>query len=309
MKVLLALCPLLAVSAAMAQIASDNSDTHAIIGARAGGLGDSYVADEVEPMVMYWNPAALVKTGHQLLSLNTALEINEFNDKLLTENVTLPLRAARGWGFGLGVTLTHDASITDTSPLTGLDVSLFKFDAAIARSIDEALSFGGDLSVRYGKGGGSSATAFSGTFGLYYSPDPIFSYGVSLQGVGEGIDFTAEDGRTVINKGTMLKSLQSGLTVRSFYRDMRVITLTMTVQKVFTHADLIYKGGIEVLPVPFLSLRIGYWVGPDSRAARYGGGLVLGDFVIDYAVAPSKFEPRFHQLSISYDLQPRSRGR
>jgi hypothetical protein len=303
-KFFLLLLPALTTTVASAQISSENSDPYSIIGSRAGALADAYVADDYDAMVMYWNPAALVKSSHQFFSANAALEINEFDDKFMTENVTLPLPPLRGWGFGLGITMTQDAGISFTSPLVGLDISVVKFDVAVGRAIDEALSVGGDITLRYGKGGGKNATALEGTFGLYYAPNRVFSYGVSLQGVGSGIDFTAEDGQTILKAAPMLRSMQSGLTVRSFYREMRLVTMTMSVQKVFTHTDLVYKGGLEVLPVPFFALRIGYWVGPDSRAARYGAGLMLGDLVIDYSVAPSRFQPRFHQVSISYNLQP-----
>jgi hypothetical protein len=102
------------------------------------------------------------------------------------------------------------------------------------------------------------------------------------------------------------KSAQIGATIRTHDPQYSRFTLSIAAEKLIDSTGLVYKGGIEALPFTFLVLRIGYWVGPDTRAARYGVGLILGDFLLDYTVAPSHLEPRFHQVSLSYDLQRRT---
>jgi hypothetical protein len=287
-----------------AQISSEGSDTHSIISSRAAALGDPYVSEDLEPTVMYWNPAALVRLRRESLFTNFALELDDANDQLLTENITLPLPAAKGWGFGVGLTITHVGKTTIDGPLDGLAMSIFKVDAAAAAALGNAMSLGGALTLSYGEGGGKRIPVLSGSFGIFYAPDRVFSYGFALHGVGDRIDFGVQDGQTVVSNVSMLKSIESGLTVRSTEKEYQRYQLSIAAQKVFTHSGLTYKGGLEVLPVQFLALRGGYWVGPHSQAARFGAGLIFGSFFIDYAFAPNRLEPRYHQVSLSYDLQP-----
>ena len=294
-----------AVCLSHAQISTQNSEKHSIIGARAGALGDALVADYLDATSMYWNPATLVRTRRQALNANFAVEANEFRDLLFTENLTLPLPVAMNWGLGVGLTMTHVGEIV-TDSLKGLKFSILKIDLAGARGFGNFFSIGAGLAMRYAQGGGRQITAFSGTLGLFYIPNPVMSYGVSYQGLGEEVNFSVDNNTTILGQAPMQQSLQLGVAVRVRHGDYSRFTLTVVSQKILKQTGILYKAGVEVLPTSFLALRLGYWAGSNSAAARYGVGLILGDFVVDYALAPSKLEPRYHQVSLSYNLQKRT---
>lgn len=293
-------------SMATAQIASIGTDTHSIISARAAALGDSYSSEPFDAMIMYWNPAGLAHLRRQSLSLNSAIEQDDFDDRLLTENVTLPIPVIQDWGLGVGLTSTSVGSIPDESPLVGLNFSIFKFDIAAAKAVSPFISIGAGASVRLGNGGGRSITAFSGSLGVIYCPNALVSYSLAAQGFGNGVDFGVDENQhTTLNKSSLPRSVTAGLVARTPEKAIAQFTLTAEGVKVVDMSGIVYKGGFEGLVASFLALRLGYWVGPNTRAARYGAGLILGDFMLDYAIAPSKLEPRYQQFSLSYNLQRR----
>jgi len=304
---LIALLSLATVPASCAQIASLGSDTHQIISARGAALGDSYSSDAFDAMIMYWNPAGLAHLRRQSLSVNSAIEEDDFDDRLITENVTLPIPVIQDWGLGIGLTSTSVGTIPAESPLQGLNFSVFKFDIAAAKALSPFISIGAGGQVRLGSGGGRSITAFSGSIGAIYAPNSIVSYSLAAQGFGDGVDFGVDENQhTILAKSSLPRSVVAGLLARTPEKSIAQITLTAEGEKIVGVSGIVYKGGIEALPVQFLALRVGYWVGPNTRAARYGAGLILGDFMLDYAIAPSQLEPRYQQFSLSYNLQRRT---
>ncbi|HUI66491.1 MAG TPA: hypothetical protein VL126_16725 [Bacteroidota bacterium] len=305
--VFLALVAILTAPVAMAQIASLGSDTHQIISARAAALGDSYSSDAFDAMIMYWNPAGLTHLRRQSLSVNSAIEQDDFDDRLITENVTLPIPVVQDWGLGVGLTSTSVGSIPAGSPLQGLNFSIFRFDIAASTAVSPFISIGAGATVRLGSGGGRSITAFSGSIGAIYSPNAVVSYSLAAQGFGDGVDFGVDENQhTLLNKSNLPRSVVAGLLARTPEKSIAQFTLTAEGEKIVNESGIVYKGGIEGLATPFLALRLGYWVGPNTRAARYGAGLILGDFMLDYAIAPSRLEPRYQQFSLSYNLQRRT---
>ena len=298
MLVLAAVAPVV-----QAQITSQNSDMHTIISARAAALGDSYVSDAHDVSVMYWNPAGLSFLQRQSVVVNYALEEIEPNGDVMTENLAVPLPQIGVVNGGIGITVHHIGKLDDASPIAGSDFMVLGADVGLAATVARGFSLGGTFTARNGRLKSLSAWAFNSTVGAYYEPDPGISYGIAFQGAGDAIVFPYEAVSRPTSVGTVtpLHSLQIGLTMRYPWQPEQepYLILTLANQKIFNESKLIYKGGIEWYAAGILALRIGYWIGPQTVAGKYGAGIRLSRLQVDYAISPSKFEPRFHQLSVA----------
>jgi hypothetical protein len=291
---------------AFSQLNSLNADTHAIIGARAAGLGDAYASEAYDASTIYWNPAALPYVFYTQIVGSFASEKLPTNDLVYTENVAVPLPRVGDWAFGLGGTLHQLGSLDDQSPLKGLRYSQVGFDVAAARVIIPAFSVGADIRARYAKNNYSSLWAFSGSIGVFYAPQPGVTYGFMYQGIGSAIDYPYYRTTDVfdLTRGNVPRTYQAGMSMRypENPADPQIVTICFTNQKVIGVGGLEYKMGVEVFPFPFLALRGGYWTGPFTGAAKLGVGIHLGGLQIDYAYAGSKEEPKFHQFTIAFML-------
>jgi hypothetical protein len=259
---------------------------------------------------MYWNPASLVFAQNDVILANYALEKIYGNDNVMTENIVFPVSTPSDWNFGFGLTLSHAGivSIPD-DPNAGLNFRQYGLEVAVARRLNKFFSIGLITNSWYGKGSSLGLGAISTAVGAFYAPSPGVRYGAVYQGVGWGVDYGVVDGQTVPSRTTLSQSLQVGLSLSFPARvEKQFIVFTIANQKLFGVAGLVYKGGVEVIPVDALALRIGYWVGPESVAAKFGAGVLLGTLRIDYASSLTKLEPQFHQISVSVILGNHSAG-
>ena len=289
-------------SCSQAQITSMNSDRHNIIGARAAALADSYVAEQSDVGAMYWNPATLTFSRRMSVVLNYAVERIYGSDNTMTENVVAPVPLERGWGLGLGLTFSHLGRLTTVgSPIAGMSFHQFGFEVGLAKKLARAFSIGILVDTRYGKGSSTALGTVSSSVGAFYSPSPGVSYGVAFQGLGWGIEYNVVGGETVPSRIVLERSFQMGLSLAiPTQLDRQVVVLTLSNQKIIGVNGLVYKGGIEIIPMSFLILRTGYWVGPETSAGKLGGGIRVGKFQLDYAESLNELEPRFHQISVSF---------
>jgi hypothetical protein len=291
-------------NASPAQITSENSDRHFIIGARAVGLADSYVAESTDPGAMYWNPAALAFIRRPAIVFNYALERIYHQDNIMTENVVLPAFFENDWTMGIGLTLSHVGVVTEIGgPVSGLAFQQYGVEIGVAKRITPALSLGVLGSGRYGRTPALALGAASSSIGVFYAPSPEISYGMSFQGIGGGIEYLAINGVSIPSRAKYEKSFQMGLSANIPSREeRRVVTLILSNQKILDKAGVIYKAAVEIVPVRFLMLRTGYWLGPESVAAKFGAGIRVGRIQLDYGGSYTDLEPRSHQLSLSYQL-------
>jgi hypothetical protein len=303
------LLPLLLVlstgSQGIAQITGANSDRHFIAGARAAALADTYVSEPYDVVSMYTNPATLASLAHRTAVFSFSLERILATDNIMNENLSVPVELQGNLQLGLGFTFSHVGHVRPESPLSGFAYKQYAFDAAIAWRIFRALSFGLGVRGIMGQSTGGTKYSFASSLGIYYFPTPEFGYGVSLQGVGDelGYDYDSSTRQTASTKRNRDRSVQIGVTWRYSGNSKRtLVTVNMANQKILGVKGLVYKGGIEGTPVPFLALRLGYWVGIETVAPKFGIGLLFSPLSIDYSVSPNRLEPVSHQFSISYNL-------
>ena len=285
------------------QISSENADRHFIANARAAALADAIVSDATDISSMYWNPSSMVFLQEHSVVINYSLERIRGRDNIMNENVAVVLMNKNDLAFGFGATYSHVGHVESNSPISGYGFSQGSLDLAAATALSRSLSVGIISTVRYGRVASGGAAVLSAAVGLMYYPSPAISYALSFQGAGDGMEysFDSTEERTILTRGSLTQSLQVGITSRFGVDDGRpTIVLTAADQKIFGKAGFIYKGGVEAWVVRFLALRVGYWVGPESIAARYGGGIRVGQWRLDYGVSTTELEPRFHQISVSY---------
>jgi hypothetical protein len=288
-----------------AQITSANSDRHFVTGARSASLADTYVSEPFDVVAMYTNPATLANLLNRTAVVSVSLERVLSTDNIMNENVSVPISLQKDLNLGFGLTYSHVGHIRPESPLSGMSYKQFGLDAGFAWSIFRALSLGVGVRANLGATDDGTRYSVSSSMGLYYFPTQEFGYGISLQGLGNELDYTYDSllSQSISERRNRDKSLQVGVTWHYRGNSNRpLVTIAMANQKIFGANGMIYKGGIEGMPVSFLALRLGYWVGESTVAPKFGLGLKLQPFSIDYSVSPNSLEPVSHQLSISYDL-------
>lgn len=293
----------LVVNSVWSQISSQNVERHFIVNARAAALADAIVADATDISTMYWNPASLSFLNERTVVLNYSLERIHGRDNIMNENIAISLLQGEALGLGVGATYSHVGHIETGSPFGGYAFNQGSFDLAMALKLSRFFSLGLLSTIRKGKSGSQDVTAFSSSIGLMYFPSPEIIYGLSYQGIGDRIEYSLDATGLQTNpiKAKLSHSLQVGVTTRfNALADRPTLVLTSVSQKIFDINGIIYKAGVEAWPINFLALRIGYWVGTQTVAARYGGGLRFGEWQLDYAVSTTELEPQFHQVSISY---------
>ena len=291
------------------QISSENVERHFIANARAAALGDGIVADATDVTCMYWNPSSLSFLRERSIVLNYSLERIRGRDNLMNENIVISLLHEKEWTVGLGATYSHVGHIESGSSLAGYSFNQGSLDLALATALSRFFSIGILSTIRRGQVGSRNSTVGSFALGMMYYPSPEISYGLSYQGIGDRIDYSFDPLRfqTSPIKTRLSQSLQVGVTTRfNALADRPTVVLAGVSQKIFGIDGFIYKAGIEGWPSNFLALRIGYWVGTETVAARYGGGLRLGPWQLDYAISTTELEPQFHQASLSYSFSSQS---
>jgi hypothetical protein len=267
------------------------------IGARAAALADAYISEAYDVSSMYWNPAALVFLEKSFIVMN---HFQEREHNAMIESIAIPLLRSSN-ALAIGASVAHLGYWKDSPQGAEFRFIQYGLDIAYARTIVPQLSLGACIGMRYGNPKTSHLNVASSSFGLVYSPSPGISYGVAYNGVGERIRYSFDSTATNLHRENQLRSLQVGASMRFPHSQLKpsVFTLTAASEKNLEKHELGYKGGLEICPIRFLALRIGYQVDPSRAAAKYGAGLRLEWLQLDYAIAPSREYDRFQQLSVS----------
>jgi len=267
------------------------------IGARAAALSDAYTADLCDVTSMYWNPASLSFLQKAFVVMN---HFQEREQNVMSDNIAIPLLRSTN-GLAIGASVAHLGYIKDSPEGTQFRFIEYGLDIAYARAVSRSLSLGVRVETEYGQTESAHLGVASSSFGLVYSPFPWISYGIAYSGVGWKIRYSFDTTSTNPHRENPQRSLQIGVTLRYPRSLLRpsVLTLTAANERDFRENALRYRGGIEVCPVRFLALRIGYQYGPSRASASYGAGLRFEWFQLDYAISPSRAGNRFQQASLS----------
>jgi len=295
-----ALLLLSAISGLQAQIITLYSSRPALVGARAAGMGDAYVAEAYDATSMYWNPASMA-----FLQNHSAVFSHLLDQTIsgMNENVSFPLWERKGEAVAIGFTVNHVGRLGNASSVD-FRVIQYGYDIAFAKEVVPTFSLGIGIGVRYGQTTLSNLWGISSSFGAFYSPSREITYGVTLSGVGSGILYVSDRVTTSLSSENLPRTLQAAVAMRFPHSaDQTFLTVSVANEKVFGVDGIRYKGGVEAYPVKFLALRWGYTYHQNFfSAARYGLGIRFRKFQLDYAISPSKLTDRSYQVSLGVFL-------
>jgi len=270
------------------------------ISPRGFALADAYCADWEDVTSMYGNPGAL---GSLKASSIVLTHHADWITRTATEFVAVPLRIDDEFSLGFAGTIGRKGT------LTGLDGTEFAFsfrggDLASSYRIMPTLSLGLLVGVREYSFADDRMTTGWVLVGLLYSPTPGISYGITYRARGSALRVIGGQHASLVVESQLPADLEIGASMTYPARSgSPIVSLALTTEKSFPAIQRFNtKGGLEVYPVQFIALRIGYKVGSSNNVARYGAGVRFDRFRLDLGIAPSSAEERSHVFSLSYLL-------
>jgi hypothetical protein len=269
------------------------------VGARAVGLGESFVAVANDPTAIYWNPAGLASMQRQEVSLNHVSWPADVNYE--TVIYVLPVRRLGGsLAFQFGVLSTEIDETTELQPF-GTGRSFFYSDAvagvAYARRWTDKLLVGAGMKVvreDLGKDvGGPTANAFLVDIGsIYYLgygsvriATSLSSFGSQMKPSGDFVSPISNEVRTYdgFDPPTVFRY---GLAFEPIENASQKLTTSLEINQPADNAQLV-KAGLEWTWERRISLRSGYNFNADELKLSAGAGLFAtigaATATIDYA--------------------------
>ena len=266
-------------------------------GARAIALGSTYVGIAEGSSTLLWNPAGLANLSCPELALHHNSElVGAFQEVAV---LGLPL----AYGNGLGLSLNYE----DLGSFNGFDSNgastgtygdqIFGGSVGWGISVPGALSLGVALKANEQNLAGSGSAGFAGDLGILWNPSSCFSVGAAYNNLGPAVSG---------------QQLAQGLRVGvSSYIDKGgdyQWLLAMSGEALTQGANSLHFG-LESTLHQFVALRAGYAVemaNPDTidtsalTGWTFGGGILLHDFSIDYALVPLSDLGNMQRISLTY---------
>jgi len=277
------------------------SDAH-LYGASPRGfaMADAYCADENDVTSMYGNPGALGFLRNTSIVLTHQVE---WTTQSAMEQVAVPYQLSRDVSLGISAVVARDGR------LSGLDGTEFAFksygvDLGSSIRVIPTLTVGLLLGARKFTFADQTMTTGWVQTGVLYNPTPGITYGVSYRIRNSLLCVIAGSHASLEREPTWPGELEIGAAMTfPAHSGVPMVSLALTTSKNFPSIQRFNtKGGLEVYPVPFLALRLGYKVGSSVNVGRYGAGVKVGRLQMDIGIAPSAAEERSHIMSLSYSL-------
>lgn len=286
------------------------------IGARATGLGESFVAVANDPSAIYWNPAGLAS----LVRPEVAISHLEWPGDIRYEHITFVQPVQRLGGslaFQLGVLSTEIDETTELAPF-GTGRSFFYSDVvaggAYARRWTDKLLVGGG--IKYVRedlgsdvGGPVTSSVMFDVGSIYYLgigsvriAVSLTNFGAELQPSGDWVSpvngevrsYDGFDPPTVFRYGLAFEAIENA--------EQR-LTTSLEINQPADNAQVI-KSGIEWQWQGGAALRTGYNFGADELNFSAGAGLFarVGQtrLTVDYAYTDGGFLGAINRLSLGW---------
>ena len=256
-----------------------------LIGARNVALGGADMAQPHDISSIYDDPATIALLRNPSVMLNHV----QGNDNGMQENIAFPLLYTDSQMLAFGAQYYSLGELTKSSQQPRYAVG---YDVAFASKIDSRMSLGGSVTFQRGYVPHiNNANSASYALGFDYAPKRDVSYGLSLTGLGTGVQFETANSivtpvQTVLQRALTVSAVLRFPTVESL--QPAYLTMALGSQKVFGVSGVNFMGGVQFLPFRFLALRFGYSAGPSGYRQRYGLGLIGGPFSLDLAAYPVK---------------------
>ncbi len=271
------------------------------VGARGIGLAGAITGDNPDVSVMYGNPAALSFLENTAIVLTHTLEKST---DVMDENVAAPIFLKRDEVVGIALSVNHVGHLS-TSSNNGFKVIQYGYDVGYAKRLTPDLSLGGALHVRYARSSGSKLWGLSSTFGVFYHPTADISYGAALTGIGSGIKYIFDGSNTLLNSENISNNFLAGAAFRFPTNSTadRLFTISLAARKNFDVQDIYYFGGVEIIPVPAIALRVGYLGAANTvEYASFGIGIRIDKWKLDVGATPSKASNQIYQVTLTTSI-------
>lgn len=208
--------------------------------------------------------------------------------------------------FGLLNRGFESLPFTSSSTLPEPDVTIYRAELAYAIAISNHFSLGTLQSISYTTANENEEAQYWNYFadiGLVYAPDGPVSYGLVFRGLGHETTYEIiETGQTTLGSRLARQSLEVGATLRYPVEERTYLSISFSNEKRFSEDGLWYKGGVEIIPVSFISIRGGAMVNFDQSIfiPRMGLGINANVFQLDYIMAPENLiGEQFHQIGLT----------
>ncbi len=277
---------------------------------RAAALAGSFVSNNDDPNVIFYNPAGINYLTSSPISFSFVKHLLDINSAALSYS-----REFEGIGrFGAGILYTNYGSF-DRTDIEGRDIGEFgaaDFAAIVGYSnlLDKNFSYGVNIKFIYSGIDDRSSVAFAGDLGLLYTiPDERWSFGFSI-----------------LNLGSQITQYYS--TVEKLPLDIRLgfsktlqhvpFTLYASLNKLnekydkFSDRLLQFTLGGEFRLSKVVKLRFGFdnekrkelKIGGTAGLAGFnlGIGFLVSDYHVDYAFSSWGSAGSLHRIGISTNL-------
>jgi hypothetical protein len=284
-------------------------------GARAEGMGRSFVAISDDATASWWNPAGMAFINGKVVSAMHTQLVPDLANDVYYEYLGYH-QHLEGWG-GIGATfifLSYGKSIETRpdSPDPVGEFSSYEFapSVAIGTQIAEGLGVGVNLKVVHvnlapasvgsdGKAG--AGTTFAADFGALYKMKNLpINLGASFQNLGPDIALVDEK-----QSDPLGRNLKVGIAYQVVSNDTYSALATFDFNKPFVFLDdePIYNGGAEFIYGRLIALRAGY-IYDDAGTIKnptYGVGVTYKGWSFDYASVPQSvfLESRVSKFSLT----------
>lgn len=274
--------------------------------ARVAALNGSFVSMTDDPNVLFYNPAALTTMTAARVSASYFKHLLDVNAGSLAY-----AQYAEGVGnFGLGISYIDYGSFTQTdaamNELGTFGARELAVVGGIGAAIDEATTYGINAKIIYSSIAEYNSSAFAVDAGILYQiPSENITVGASLLNLGRQLSTYAGQ------RESLPTDLKVGITKRPEHLP---VLLNLDLHKLNESQDNFFDRfktfsfGAEFLMSESFRLRLGYSneqrrelkLGTSQGLAGFslGGGLVLRDYVVDYAFNSYGKIGGLHRISV-----------
>lgn len=268
-------------------------------GARLSAFAGSLIADDLEPGIMYYNPAGLTYLKNYNISINNYQEksINGF-----AHGIIFPINISKSEGMAFSINALHVGYLNKQTN-NPLKFGQIAYNIAYSNEIIPTLSIGSVLGIQYSKSDYNDRWTFRSVLGIYYLPRQEISYSLIVGEFGNGIRYVLSDNATILRIKNLANGVKVGITMRyPLNLTENLFSLSIASEKIFGTKGVRYQSGMEINFVKYIICRLGYYVSDSTQFATYGVGVKFFKLWVDVAISPQKKTNKDFFVTFSYKM-------
>ncbi len=280
------------------------------VGARAAGLNGSFVSMTNDPNMLFYNPAALSTLSGRRASAGFLKHLLDVNGGHLSYAQSLEGIGTVGAGLlflDYGSFTETDESLNTLGTFSATDLAVI---VGVGRALDDVTSVGLNAKIIYSSIAGSRSTALAIDAGVLYEiPSQNITIGASVLSLGAQLSSYLQ------TRESLPLDVKIGITKQPEHLP---VLLNLNFHKLNESQDNFiqrfssFSLGAEFLMSESVRLRVGYsneqrkelkmGTGAGLAGISLGGGIILGDYVVDYAYNSYGSIGGLHRISIGMNL-------